>query len=471
MRTSQTIEASFFYRIMVLLLVLFAGIFVTFTLTFVAMLFMNGFDMQAVANQSMGGFQSLRQIQVIQFLQTVFIFILPPFLLCRFLKTKPSVFLSMKSWDYSKIGMGMLSILAMIPLLNVLVVWNQGLHLPDSLQNIELWMRNQEDAAAKITELLMSSTSFPDLLLTILLVAVLTGLGEELLFRGALLRIVGDALKKRMHLSIWLIAIVFSAIHLQFYGFIPRMLLGAWLGYLLLWTGSIWVPIFAHFTNNALSTIVIYGENNGSIQQDLDLIGVGDTWWMSVVSVVLLVLITKYYLKSAQISLRKAEQTDVPTLRKLASRTWFKTYGSLLSKEQMDYMFEWMYSEKSILEQITTKGHVFFLAYEGSKPLGYVSIEKQGEALFHLHKIYIVPSSQGKGIGKKLLEQSYLYAREHTSESNFQVELNVNRGNKALNFYQKMGFQIIDQKDFDIGNGYFMNDYILRKSFTSEGTN
>lgn len=183
---------------------------------------------------------------------------------------------------------------------------------------------------------------------------------------------------------------------------------------------------------------------------------------MSILSVLMLVLVARYFILSSRISIRKADFSDISTLRTLAERTWFKTYGSLLSKEQMDYMFEWMYSENSINDQMATQGHVFYIAYEGSKPIGYVSIEKQSEELFHLHKIYILPTAQGKGIGKMLLEQCYAHAQGHTSLSEFQVELNVNRGNKALAFYHKMGLQIVDQKDFDIGNGYFMNDYILR---------
>jgi diamine N-acetyltransferase len=162
------------------------------------------------------------------------------------------------------------------------------------------------------------------------------------------------------------------------------------------------------------------------------------------------------------ISIRQAFTYDIGLIHDLAGRTWFKTYGQLLTMEQMNYMFDLMYSEKALFTQMTEKGHDFFLALEDTIPLGYVSIGKQNESLFHLHKLYVVPEGQQKGIGKILINRAFDYAREHTEGNSCAVELNVNRGNKALDFYQKMGMHIHDQGDFDIGNGYFMNDYILR---------
>jgi diamine N-acetyltransferase len=162
------------------------------------------------------------------------------------------------------------------------------------------------------------------------------------------------------------------------------------------------------------------------------------------------------------ISIRKAETEDIRLIHELAEQTWFKTYGQLLSQEQMDYMFDKMYSESALHAQMTEKGHEFFLAYENEQPLGYLSVEQQTENLVHLHKLYVVPAGQKKGVGKILIYKAFDYAKEHSSKPFCAVELNVNRGNKALHFYEKMGMSIHDRGDFDIGNGYFMNDYILR---------
>jgi membrane protease YdiL (CAAX protease family) len=91
-----------------------------------------------------------------------------------------------------------------------------------------------------------------------------------------------------MHVTIWTVAVLFSAIHLQFFGFVPRLLLGAWFGYLLWWTGSIWVPVLAHFTNNALSTLATYSLNKGLLSENPDGIGLGETWWLCLISIFLL---------------------------------------------------------------------------------------------------------------------------------------------------------------------------------------
>jgi diamine N-acetyltransferase len=162
------------------------------------------------------------------------------------------------------------------------------------------------------------------------------------------------------------------------------------------------------------------------------------------------------------ITLHKADLESIALLRDLAQKTWYETYQELLSQPQMDYMFDMMYSEESLTKQISEKGHTFFIAYESDKPLGFVSVEKQNEDLFHLHKLYVLPAGQRKGVGKTLIHKVFEYAREHANSETFAVELNMNRDNKALHFYKKMGMYIHNQGDFHIGNGYYMNDYILR---------
>ncbi|MFZ6051840.1 CPBP family intramembrane glutamic endopeptidase [Halocola ammonii] len=114
-----------------------------------------------------------------------------------------------------------------------------------------------EDRAADMTERMMNMPNVSDLLLNLLLFAALPAVGEELAFRGIVQSQMAKA-TKRIHLSIWITAFVFSAIHMQFYGFLPRMMLGAIFGYLLIWSGTIWAPILAHFTNNALAVITYY---------------------------------------------------------------------------------------------------------------------------------------------------------------------------------------------------------------------
>jgi diamine N-acetyltransferase len=162
-------------------------------------------------------------------------------------------------------------------------------------------------------------------------------------------------------------------------------------------------------------------------------------------------------------TLKPATINDIPVLRDIAYKTWFATYKDILSQEQANYMFEWMYSESSLLEQMTHKGHHFFLLFVGDVPRGYVSYSKEQEGLYHLHKIYVLPQTQGSGLGKSLLNFVFDQAKAASGDSPCAVELNVNRYNKAVRFYQKMGMYIHDEGDFDIGHGYLMTDYIMRK--------
>jgi len=161
-------------------------------------------------------------------------------------------------------------------------------------------------------------------------------------------------------------------------------------------------------------------------------------------------------------TIRQATTQDIGLIHDLAGRTWFNTYENILSPDQADYMYDWMYSEASLNEQMTVKGHLFFIAFDGNAPIGYVSVSKEDKEVFHLHKLYILPEHQGDGTGKFLLNAIFDYARKLAAGAPCSVELNVNRYNKAVSFYKKMGLQIHQEGDFDIGSGYLMTDYIMR---------
>lgn len=150
-----------------------------------------------------------------------------------------------------------LFLLACNPLMSLVSAWNMGITLPESLGFIELWMRQQEDAMAELTSNLVMVNSVPLLLANLLVIAVLPAIAEELFFRGALQHIF-QRIFKNEHLSVWVVALIFSAIHVQFFGFFPRLLLGVFFGYLFVWSRNIWVPIFAHFVNNASVTILAF---------------------------------------------------------------------------------------------------------------------------------------------------------------------------------------------------------------------
>ncbi len=147
--------------------------------------------------------------------------------------------------------------IAFMPVNGLIIELNQMLKLPESLGPLERWMRAKEDQMAELTKFLTTFSTVPQLVMAVLTIAIIPAIGEEVLFRGILQRkfIVWTG---SVHLGIWLAAALFSAIHLQFYGFIPRMLLGALFGYLYVWSGNLWVPVLAHFINNGFTVLMIF---------------------------------------------------------------------------------------------------------------------------------------------------------------------------------------------------------------------
>lgn len=158
--------------------------------------------------------------------------------------------------------------------------------------------------------------------------------------------------------------------------------------------------------------------------------------------------------------IRKATLDDIPVIRTLAMEVFPYTYREILSSDQIDYMMEWMYSADSLRKQMLTEGHIYYLAYLKEMAVAYLSIQPEGEHSFHLQKLYVLPSYQGMHLGRKLFDKAVKAIKElHPAPC--QMRLNVNRFNKALTFYEKMGMRKVDEGDFPIGEGYYMNDYIM----------
>lgn len=159
---------------------------------------------------------------------------------------------------------------------------------------------------------------------------------------------------------------------------------------------------------------------------------------------------------------RKADTNDIPLIQDLTLKIWPGTYSAILSREQIDYMLEMMYSTSSLERQIHELKHNFIIGYEKDEPVAFASYSpsEKERGVYRLHKIYILSSMQGKGIGKEMIR----YTINDILPSGAQIlELNVNRHNNAKSFYEKLGFSIYRTEDKDIGNGYFMNDYVMRK--------
>lgn len=155
-------------------------------------------------------------------------------------------------------------------------------------------------------------------------------------------------------------------------------------------------------------------------------------------------------------TLRKAFPHDIPLIRELSFAIWPHTYGPILSKEQIDYMLTLMYSQEALAGQM--ERHEFVIIYDGVQPIGFASVGIEEPAVFKLHKLYILPSYQGRGAGRFALRELAEAARRKGGR---QLLLNVNRYNEARKFYEKSGFTVIREEDIDIGGGYFMNDYVM----------
>jgi ribosomal protein S18 acetylase RimI-like enzyme len=143
----------------------------------------------------------------------------------------------------------------------------------------------------------------------------------------------------------------------------------------------------------------------------------------------------------------------------LAHRIWPETFKDILSPEQLSYMLNWMYSIETLQQQMA-KGHRFFVIKENQEPLGFIGVQPHYplKGQLKIHKLYVLPNQQGKGLGKQLIDFVISLARKHQIEK---LTLNVNRFNKAVAFYKHIGFTIAFEENIEIGNGYLMEDYVM----------
>jgi GNAT superfamily N-acetyltransferase len=159
------------------------------------------------------------------------------------------------------------------------------------------------------------------------------------------------------------------------------------------------------------------------------------------------------------LSFRFADLDDINTIGFLAQQIWPVTYGEILSPVQLDYMLTLFYNPASLRKQMTEDKHQFVMVEEEEEAIGFASWSPADDpGVFKLHKLYVLPGRQGKGMGRAVLQFVLGQVREQGGGT---LRLNVNRHNKARQFYEKMGFSIVREEDVPIGNNYFMNDYVM----------
>ncbi len=213
------------------------------------------------------------RLNIVTVVQDVALFIFPAILTAMIITRQPARFLQIDAKvNWFGVMLVVLILICSIPMMNLVIEWNKGLRLPESLASLEMWFRQSEDAADAMLKSMMGGGTVMNLIVNILTVGVMAGLAEELFFRGGIQRLMITAHVNR-HVAVWLTAILFSVIHFQFYGFVPRMLLGAFFGYLCVWSGSLWYSVIAHCTNNIFACVSMWIAERSGVESDIETMG------------------------------------------------------------------------------------------------------------------------------------------------------------------------------------------------------
>lgn len=195
---------------------------------------------------------STKALRLLSVLQDILMFILPAILTAIVVTRLPATFLCIdKKIALKPLILSIIVMFTAMPAMEWIVSLNEGINFPDSMHWLEESLRAMENEAETAVTALLGAPDTINIIISILLIGLLTGISEELFFRGALQNLF-FATRMKKHLCVWITAIIFSALHFQFFGFVPRILLGAYFGYLLWWTGTLWVPILLHALNNSL---------------------------------------------------------------------------------------------------------------------------------------------------------------------------------------------------------------------------
>ncbi len=205
--------------------------------------------------------ESIALLKYFQVVQSIGLFVVPPFIIAYLYEGKVYEYLSLnRRFNWKQFILALLSILVLLPFIGFAGEWNSQVNLPEFMSGIEAWMHRMEDSAAVMIEKFIKVETTGGLLFNIFMIAVIPALGEEFLFRGVIQKIFTN-MTKNYHWGIWISAIIFSAFHMQFLGFIPRMLLGALFGYMLVWSKTLWLPVLGHFINNLVGVLALHVQN------------------------------------------------------------------------------------------------------------------------------------------------------------------------------------------------------------------
>jgi membrane protease YdiL (CAAX protease family) len=243
----------------------------------IAALIVVGFILSAISSVAITiiskstNLSELNVLRIAQISSQLFTFVFPPLLYACMVKEKP-----IKSLGFNRIPLwslvGILMMFAILPLNNVFAQWNANLNLPESMASLEKIMMELQENANVLIEKMLNVNNIGGLIINLIMIAALAAIGEELLFRSilqpSLIRVCKNA-----HIGIFITSAIFSFIHFEFYGFIPRLVLGMLLGYMFFYSRSIWVPMIMHFVNNGTAVVLYYLNNKGITNIDVETFG------------------------------------------------------------------------------------------------------------------------------------------------------------------------------------------------------
>lgn len=282
------------YRIRALVLILLIAVSLLLTMVLGIVLALPFFGISIFEQfNTLNDYSSKSTIHFLKYFQVVNqigFFILPAIFYAYLVNRNPVNYLKLNTKiNVAYFFVAAILIVVSIPAVNWLVEINEGMKLPGFLKGLESWMRDSENKTNELTEAFLNVSTMGGLMVNLIIIALLAAVGEELLFRGVILQLLIEWFKNK-HLAIIASAILFSALHLQFYGFLPRMVLGILFGYIFIWSGSLWLPIVLHFIFNGITVVAAYLYNKGLIQADVESFGVSDSTLIVVTSFLLILI-------------------------------------------------------------------------------------------------------------------------------------------------------------------------------------
>ncbi len=294
-------------KFLMLILLIIIGLFTAISVGLAAAVpFLGGGVTEMMTRTSENMLGNIGFLKYFQIVSQIGFFILPVLIYCYLIEGKAAVWLRLNLRpDWITLIFAISLIVISVPLINLLLEWNQTLRLPDSLAGLENWMKSTEAGSDELTKAFLDTSTMGGFLVNILMIAVLPAIGEEFLFRGAITRIFFEWSGNK-HLAVIFAAFLFSAMHLQFYGFLPRFALGLMLGYLFVLSGNLWLSIGAHFVNNLFVVVAAFLFHRGIISTDInEYQGTEDilVLILSFVSTAVLMLVFYFRLKKTEIVL------------------------------------------------------------------------------------------------------------------------------------------------------------------------